>query len=362
MSSLPTGLYFYRTAPDGSPLKVYLEDAAWASGETMAAVTNLQGGTQISAVKRIGNFPFGPLQAGRFGPVSFKPGMGNFLLREGGPDPLDLVYSDSTIRNALQETLYGPDDNPIYPPGTFYMASGHIPRAWVFQEFGQFIQTNLAIVFNVTDPVPLDVPYLNNVTAGDLLIVVAETAAIDEQPTVDSVIDTLGNSYVRIAFGQNFEPGVGLTIPFELSIWWARSVASGANTVTLTTTGVTSDPNRQFNLTARVLEYFSNGVVNPVDSFTVNTGDSLGPGTQASGGPVTVTTGTAVLFAVTGAGAVINGWDQIPVPDFTDRGGVNGYLAVWDQLGAAPGIYSAMAESITFGASWITIMVSFTQP
>ena len=172
-------------------------------------------------------------------------------------------------------------------------------------------------------------------TAGNLNIVAVGWN--DTTSTVSSVTDSRGNSYA-LAIGPT--SGTGL----RQSIYYARNIAAGSNTVTVT-----------FNQAAafvdvRILEYSGLDTANPLDK----TAAASGSGTTASSGAATTTSANELIF---GAGMTI--------ATFTGAG--SGFISriittpdadiAEDRTVSATGSYSATAPNSS--SNWVMQMATF---
>ena len=101
----------------------------------------------------------------------------------------------------------------------------------------------------------------------------------DTTSTVSRVTDSRGNTYT-LAIGPT--TGTGL----RQSIYYARNIAAGSNTVT-----VTFNPAAAF-VDVRVLEYSGLDTANPLDK----TAGAVGSGTTASSGAATTTSANELIF------------------------------------------------------------------
>ncbi|MGA9800313.1 MAG: IPT/TIG domain-containing protein, partial [Terriglobales bacterium] len=172
-------------------------------------------------------------------------------------------------------------------------------------------------------------------TAGNLNVVAVGWN--DTTSTVTGVTDTRGNTYV-LAAGPT--AGTGLT----QSIYYAKNIAAGTNTVTVT-----------FNKAAafadiRVLEYSGLDTSNPLDQ----TAAAAGSGTTASSGAATTTLPNELIF---GAGMTSGGFTGagtgftsriITTPDLDNAE---------DRTVSATGSYTATAP--TSSAKWVMQMATF---
>ena len=152
-----------------------------------------------------------------------------------------------------------------------------------------FVQVNAATPQSASTSVGVSYPLAQ--TAGNLNIVAVGWN--DTSSTVSSVTDSRGNTYT-LAIGPT--TGTGL----RQSIYYAKNIAGGSNTVTVT-----------FNQAAayvdvRVLEYSGLDTTNPLDV----TAGAAGSGTSANSGSATTSSATDLLFGAgmttthyTGAGS-----------------------------------------------------------
>lgn len=144
----------------------------------------------------------------------------------------------------------------------------------------------------------------------------------DSGESVASVTDSKGNSY-SIAVGPATYSG-----QLSQSIYYAKNIAAGSNTITVTFKGNPSSPE------IRIFEYSGANLTTPIDAVVQATGSS----TTMAAGPLTTICPNDLLFAAdigvgttTGAG-----------PGFTERLLVNGD-GVEDEVVGAPGSYNATA-------------------
>jgi IPT/TIG domain len=171
-------------------------------------------------------------------------------------------------------------------------------------------------------------------TAGDLNVVAVMWG--DATSTVSSVTDSKGNTYA-LAVGPT--KGTGLTS----AIYYAKSIASGSNTVTVKFNRTAGYPN------VNVLEYSGLDVANPLD---VSAGGS-GSGTTATSGSAATTSANELIV---GAGN--------PSSVFTSAGSgfssrmINAYGGISeDKIVSSTGSYNATA-TLTSGA-WVMQMATF---
>jgi hypothetical protein len=175
-------------------------------------------------------------------------------------------------------------------------------------------------------------------TAGDLNVVVVGWN--DTTASVSSISDSRGNSYA-LAVGPT--SGTGL----RQSIYYAKNIAGGSNTVTVT-----------FNQAAnfvdvRALEYSGASTSSPLDV----TAAAAGSGSTANSGAAT-TTGTNELILGAGmTGGVITGAGT----GFTSRVITPDGDIAEDRQGASAGSYSATAPVSPYAGSstWVMQLVAF---
>jgi hypothetical protein len=172
-------------------------------------------------------------------------------------------------------------------------------------------------------------------TAGNLNVVVVGWN--DSTSNVTSVSDSSGNAYIL---------AVGPTTGTELSqsIYYAKNIVSGSNTVTVTFNRAAGNPD------IRILEYAGLDTVSPLDV----TAASVGNGNSASSGSATTTA----------ANELILGADTITT---TSTGLRNGFTTriitspdsdlLEDEIVSTTGSYSATA-SLSSG-SWVMQMATF---
>ena len=159
----------------------------------------------------------------------------------------------------------------------------------------------------------------------------------DTTSTVSTISDTRGNTYT-LAVGPT--TGTGL----RQSIYYARNIAGGSNTVTVT-----------FNQAAtfvdvRVLEYSGLDTANPLDQAT----GAAGTGTLASSGAVNTTSASELIFGAgmtsshyTGAGSgFITRIITDPDADIAE-----------DQVVSSTGSYSATAPATS--SKWVMQVATF---
>ena len=180
----------------------------------------------------------------------------------------------------------------------------------------------------------LAVPYLSAQTAGNLNIVVVGWN--DSTSAVSSITDSKGNTYSR---------AVGPTAGTKLtqSIYYAKNIAAGSNTVSVTFNTAVLFPD------VRVLEYSGADTANPLDATAAAAGTSL----NTNSGPASTTSLNELIF---GAGTTFNGY--YPASGFTQRVLTNFGDMAEDAAVASMGTYSVTAP-LHLSAPWVTQMATF---
>jgi hypothetical protein len=177
--------------------------------------------------------------------------------------------------------------------------------------------------------------YRSAQTAGNLNIVVVGWN--DTASGVSSVTDSNGNTYTR-AIGPT--AGTALT----QSIYYAKNVAAGSNTVTVTFNKAAIYPD------VRVLEYSGADTANPLDV----TAAAVGTGLAANSGSASTTSLNELIF---GAGMTFDAYNA-PGSGFTNRVITNFGDIAEDATVASTGLYSA-AASLGGSAPWVMQMAAF---
>ena len=197
-----------------------------------------------------------------------------------------------------------------------------------------FVQANSAPTSTKSSLATLSAQYPTAQRAGDLNVVVIGWG--DAASAVASVTDTAGNTYTRAI-------GPTATATIQQSIFYAKNIVGGANTVTV-----------QFNTSAaypdiRVLEYSGADPVNPVDV----TGAAVGTGTTATSSSATTTVANELIF---GAGTTENRFTGAGTNFVSRIIDFNGNIAE-DRTVTATGSYNTSAKGKS--AAWIMQMVTF---
>jgi len=172
-------------------------------------------------------------------------------------------------------------------------------------------------------------------TAGNLNIVVVGWN--DTASAVSSVTDSRGNTYTR-AIGPT--AGTALT----QSIYYAKNVAAGSNTVTVTFNKAAAYPD------VRVLEYSGADKANPLDV----TAAAVGTGLAANSGSASTTSLNELIF---GAGMTFDAY-HAPGSGFTQRVITNFGDIAEDATVTSTGLYGATA-SLRASAPWVMQMAAF---
>ncbi len=215
-------------------------------------------------------------------------------------------------------------------------ASSTLPNAYTYTSPGPitFVQVNSGPPTVQASLASVAVAYPGVQTAGNLNIVVAGWG--DTTAAVASVMDSLGNSYT-LAVGPT--SGTGL----RQAIYYAKNIAAGANTVTVTFNQAAAFPD------VRILEYSG------VDTQDLPaTAAAAGTGTAADSGSATTTMPNELIF---GAGTSGNTF-MAAGTGFTRRptNPLFGNL-VEDQVVSSAGSQSATA--INNNANWVMQMACF---
>lgn len=198
----------------------------------------------------------------------------------------------------------------------------------------QFLQVASATPQSPTQIVAAS--YHNPQTAGNLNIVVVGWN--DTTSTVQSVTDSSGNPYTP-AIGPTSGAGV------RQSIYYAKNIAGGSNTVTVTFNQPASFPD------LRILEYFGLDPSSPLDVAAGASGNSV----AADSGPVTTTAANELIFgadcvatATVGAGTTFTS-RIITTPDSD---------IAEDRTVSAIGTYNATAP-LNPGGAWVMQVATF---
>jgi hypothetical protein len=196
-----------------------------------------------------------------------------------------------------------------------------------------FVQVNAATPQSAVSSVT--VPFKMAQSAGDLNVVVVGWN--DTTTTAQSVSDNLGNPYVLAAGPVK---GTGLT----QSIYYAKDILSGSNSVIVTFSKAASFPD------VRVLEYYGSDPANPLDVVASASGNSA----SANSGSATTNFANELIF---GADTVATG-TLAPGSNFTLRilTSPDSDLAE-DRSVTTIGTYNATA-TLTSSGPWVMQMVA----
>jgi hypothetical protein len=176
-------------------------------------------------------------------------------------------------------------------------------------------------------------------TAGDLNLVVVGWN--DTSATVQSVTDSLGNSYV-VAAGP--VKGTGVT----QSVYYAKNILGGSNSVTVTFNQAAAFPD------VRILEYKGLNTTAPLDVAAGASGTS-GSNALVSSGGATTTSGSELIF---GAGMTSGGFSKAGTSFTAEVITPDGDLAE-DEVVSSTGSYGATATLGAYGSqNWVMQMVA----
>jgi len=170
--------------------------------------------------------------------------------------------------------------------------------------------------------------------AGNLNIVAVGWG--DTTSSISSVTDSRGNSYT-LAVGPTSNTGL------QQSIYYAKNIAGGSNTVTVKFNQAASYPD------VRILEYGGLDTSNPLDAKAA----AAGSGTTANSGPAVTTSANELIF---GAGTTGTAFSA------AGSGFVNRMINVYgniaeDKTVTSSGSYNATAT--TSSAAWVMQMATF---
>jgi len=194
-----------------------------------------------------------------------------------------------------------------------------------------YVQGNSA---TATSGSSITIAYTNGQIAGDLNVVAVMTG--DTTSSISSVTDSNSNTYTR-AVGPTTITGL------QQSIYYAKNIHGGSNTVTVKFTQTASYPN------VNVTEYNGLDTSNPLDVSAA----ASGSGTGASSGSATT---TSVNELIVGAGNP-SGLFTAPGAGFSNRI-INPYGGISeDQIVNGAAAYAATATDN--GGIWVMQMVAF---
>ena len=196
-----------------------------------------------------------------------------------------------------------------------------------------FVQVNSATPVNNASPVAVAYPLAQ--TAGNLNIVVVGWN--DTTATVSSVVDSRGNTYT-LAVG----PTSGTAL--RQSIYYAKNIAGGSNTVTVTFSQAAFFPD------VRVLEYRGLDPTAPLDV----TAGAAGTSTSANSGSATTTSANELVF---GAGTTGGTFGTVGTGFVTRIFTPNSDIAI-DKTVNSTGSYNA-TSALPYSSTWVMQMATF---
>jgi hypothetical protein len=178
------------------------------------------------------------------------------------------------------------------------------------------------------------VAYASTQVAGDLNVVTVGWG--DTTSSISSVTDTRGNTYT-LAVGPTTNTGL------QQSVYYAKNIASGSNTVTVKFNQAASYPD------VRILEYSGLNTSTPLDGKAA----ASGSGTTANSGAATTTSANELIF---GAGTTGTAFTA------AGSGFVNRMINLFgniaeDKTVTSTGSYSATAT--TTSSVWVMQVVTF---
>jgi hypothetical protein len=243
-------------------------------------------------------------------------------------------------------TVTAPSSGNIAPPGyymLFLLNSQGVPSLSTMVQVPSgialppppsginYVQGNSA---TATSGSSISVPYNEGQIAGDLNVVAVMSG--DTTSSISSVTDSNGNTYTR-AVGPTTSTGL------QQSIYYARNIAGGSNTVTVKFNQTANYPN------VNATEYNGLDTSNPLDVSAA----ASGSGTSASSGSATT---TSVNELIVGAGNP-SGLFTAPGALFSNRI-INPYGGISeDQIVNGTASYAATATDN--GGTWVMQMVAF---
>jgi hypothetical protein len=243
-------------------------------------------------------------------------------------------------------TVTAPSSGDIAPPGyymLFLLNSQGVPSLSTMIQVPSgtalppppsginYVQGNSA---TSTSGSSITIPYNEGQIAGDLNVIAVMSG--DTTSSISSVTDSNGNSYTR-AVGPTTNTGL------QQSIYYAKNIHGGSNTVTVKFTQTASYPN------VNVTEYNGLDTSNPLDVSAA----ASGSGTGASSGSATT---TSVNELIVGAGNP-SGLFTAPGAGFSNRI-INPYGGISeDQIVNGAAAYAATATDN--GGIWVMQMVAF---
>lgn len=178
--------------------------------------------------------------------------------------------------------------------------------------------------------------FSSNVTAAGLIVIGVVTFNTGITLTIT---DSLGNTYAQA--GTYLLNGAGT---YRLSIWYAKNIAGGACTVTVT-------PSATAFITWGQSEYSGAHLTAPLDS----TNSGTGTGTVPTTGSITVSEANEMIFAVINAGGPKTK-DAAYAERYNVLAGANNGILTEDHIGVSAS--EAATATINSGA-WEAIGASF---
>ena len=191
-------------------------------------------------------------------------------------------------------TITAPPNSNIAPPGyymLFLINSSGVPSLASFVRVSceciSFVQGNSGANSAQSGTSSLQVAYPGAQVAGDLNVVAVGWG--DTTSSISSVTDSKGNTY-SLAVGPTSNTGI------QQSVYYARNVAGGSNTVTVTFSQAALYPD------VRIVEYAGADRSNPLDVKVA----AKGSGTTANSGSATTTTANELIFGAGTTGSSFN--------------------------------------------------------
>ena len=262
------------------------------------------------------------------GPFTQTNTCGNFLPGDIGNCSIRVVFTPtqagaaSGIITIVDNASGSPHIIPLTGTGTQSVAHISFVQASTGPSTIQSLNSSVAVAFSKAQ------------TASDLNIVAIGWG--DTTSTIRSVTDTRGNIYT-LAVGPTVFNGL------QQVIYYAKNIAGGSNTVTVTFNQRAAYPD------VRILEYSGLDTSNPRDALAVNTG----AGTTANSGSATTTSANELIFA---SGTTTTTFSSAGA-GFTGRIlNIYGNIAE-DKIVSSAGSYNATAA--LHSSAWIMQMVTF---
>jgi len=245
-------------------------------------------------------------------------------------------------------TVTAPPNGNIAPPGyymLFLLNSSGVPSVATFVQLSSavgpppsginFVQANTGPTTIQASNTSVAVAYTSSQTAGNLNVVAIGWG--DTTSSISSVTDSKGNTYTK-AVGPTSIAGL------QQSIYYAKNIAAGSNTVTVKFNQAAAYPD------VRILEYSGLDPTSPLDV----TAAATGTGTSANSGAATTTSANELIF---GSGTTTGTALTAPGAGFTTRvSNIYGSLAE-DKTVSTSGSNSATATNS--GGNWVMQMATF---